>query len=312
MIEQIQRDAVDDKVPVSTLLRKVKLAAAKLGLGTVEDWVESELNGYNGPVPDYRMARGRPMSQNPVRGWEPIGGYIEQLSKRAVGESVAAIEQLTRAAREANSTLHVSFSDSIMEKLNKSNGTHGWLAALEVDKSQFVAILDRVRTMVLDWALEMEKAGVHGSEFSFEPSEVKAAQAASTIINIASIGSFAGNLGTGNVSGNLAVSDVNVTLAKTLVDQVRGRIGEFEEAGVDIGTLTARLNEIEQLLSNGSDVGPSLRGLLIDMKGILVGAAGNLAATGALTMINSLLGTGVPRLESQPAGVNRPAFLRSP
>jgi AbiTii len=121
IIEQIQRDAVNDQVPVSTLLRKVKLAAAKLRLGTVEDWVESELNGYKSPVPDYRMARGRPMSQNPVRGWEPIGGHIEQLSTRAVGESVAAIEQLTRSAAAANSTLHLSYSDSIMQKLNKSN-----------------------------------------------------------------------------------------------------------------------------------------------------------------------------------------------
>jgi hypothetical protein len=148
--------------------------------------------------------------------------------------------------------------------------------------------------MVLDWALEMEKAGVHGTEFSFEPSEVKAAHAASTTINIASIGSFAGNLGTGNISGDLAVSDVNVTLARNLVDQIRGRIGEFREAGLDVETLSARVTEIEQLLSSGSDVGMSLRGLLIDVKGILVGAAGNLAATGALTMINSLLGTGVP------------------
>jgi hypothetical protein len=63
MIEQIQRDAVDDRVPVSTLLRKMKLAAAKLGLGTIEDWVQSELNGYDGPVPEYRMVRGQPMSQ---------------------------------------------------------------------------------------------------------------------------------------------------------------------------------------------------------------------------------------------------------
>jgi len=216
IIEQIQRDAVDDRVPVSTLLRRVKLSAAKLGLGAVEDWVESELNGYKGPVPDYRMASGRPMSQNPVRGWEPIGGYIEQLSKRGVGESVAAIEQLISGAKDGG-VFHVSFSDSIMEKLNESNGTHGWLAALEVNKSVFVAILDRVRNMVLDWALAMEKAGVHGSDFSFEPAEKKAAQTASTTINIANIGSFAGNLGTGNVSGNLAVSDVSVTLARNLV-----------------------------------------------------------------------------------------------
>jgi hypothetical protein len=57
--------------------------------------VESELNGYSGPVPDYRMARGRPMSQHPLRGWPPIGGYIEQLSKRAVGEPFTAPDNPT-------------------------------------------------------------------------------------------------------------------------------------------------------------------------------------------------------------------------
>jgi hypothetical protein len=102
IIEQIQRDPVDDQVRVSTLLRKVKLAAAKLGLGTIEDWVESELNGYTGRVPDYRIIHGRPMSQNPVRGWEPIGGYIDQLSRSAVGDSIAALEQMISEAQEVS------------------------------------------------------------------------------------------------------------------------------------------------------------------------------------------------------------------
>jgi AbiTii len=39
---QIQRDALDRNVRVSDLLRRVKLAATKLGLGAVEDWVEQE------------------------------------------------------------------------------------------------------------------------------------------------------------------------------------------------------------------------------------------------------------------------------
>jgi hypothetical protein len=46
LIEQIQRAALDPNIPVSTLLRQVKLAAAKLQLGETEDWVEKELNGY--------------------------------------------------------------------------------------------------------------------------------------------------------------------------------------------------------------------------------------------------------------------------
>jgi AbiTii-like protein len=46
IVEQIQHDALDPKIPVSSLLRRVKFAAAKLGLGSVESWV-----GYDGYVP---------------------------------------------------------------------------------------------------------------------------------------------------------------------------------------------------------------------------------------------------------------------
>lgn len=82
--------------------------------------------------------------------------------------------------------------------------------------------------MVLDWALNMEKAGVHGSDFSFNANEVRAAQAATTTINIGTIGSFAGNLGAGNTAGNVTASDINVSSVQTLMDQIRGRIEEFK------------------------------------------------------------------------------------
>ncbi|MFB9264102.1 hypothetical protein ACFFWD_13115 [Bradyrhizobium erythrophlei] len=149
--------------------------------------------------------------------------------------------------------------------------------------------------MVLDWALEMEKAGVHGSEFSFEPAEKKAAQAASTTINIANIGSFAGNLGSGNVAGDITASGINATLTQDLVGQLRKRLPEFDECGIDTETLAARLDEIERLLRwNATESGSTVRGLLTDVKSILVGAAGNLAATGAIATLNAILGTGVP------------------
>ena len=46
LIEEIQREALDASVSVGGLLRKVKLAAAKLRLAKVEQWVDSELKGY--------------------------------------------------------------------------------------------------------------------------------------------------------------------------------------------------------------------------------------------------------------------------
>jgi AbiTii len=65
IIEQIQLDALSKSVSVSDLLRRVKLAAVKLGLGQIEDWVERELNGYKTEVPDYRVVHGVPMAKHP-------------------------------------------------------------------------------------------------------------------------------------------------------------------------------------------------------------------------------------------------------
>ncbi|HKD31041.1 MAG TPA: hypothetical protein VKC66_34680 [Xanthobacteraceae bacterium] len=94
IIEQIQRHALDHSVPISALLRRVKLAAAKLGLGAVEDWVDQELQGYTSDVPEYRVLQGQPMVRNPYSGWSPIGGSVKGLSKRGNGQSIAEIEHL--------------------------------------------------------------------------------------------------------------------------------------------------------------------------------------------------------------------------
>jgi hypothetical protein len=46
LIHEIQREAVISGSSVSSLLRKIKLAAAKLKLPKIEEWVEHELTGY--------------------------------------------------------------------------------------------------------------------------------------------------------------------------------------------------------------------------------------------------------------------------
>ena len=76
LIEQIQADAINREVPTSDLLRKVKLASAKLKLPKVEQWVDLELKGYkdDGQLPEYRITKGVLQAFNPYFGWKPIGG----------------------------------------------------------------------------------------------------------------------------------------------------------------------------------------------------------------------------------------------
>jgi hypothetical protein len=179
LVEEIQRDAIDQNASVASLLRKVKLAAAKLDLPSVETWVEQELNGYTEKVPDYRLLSGQPMSHDQYFGWRQIGGYVEQISKRATGMSIAAIEDMLSGGSSEDS-YHVSYSDEISAKLNKSNQAQATYA-LRVPRHAFVAVLDTVRNLVLQWAIDLEKKGVTGSGISFRPEEKLAAQQTSSI-----------------------------------------------------------------------------------------------------------------------------------
>jgi hypothetical protein len=199
----------------------VKLAAAKLGLGKVENWVESELNGYQDRVPEYRIINGRPIAWNPFHGWVRIGGHVEQIAKSAVGSSVAELEDLTCRSDDGGE-LMISYSDQVMELVRTATGgSPGDIYALRVDRSQVVGILDRVRNLVLDWSIDLEKAGVRGTEYSFEEEDKRKARDAQVNITIGTIGSFVGNLGVGNTASAITLTDVDIELVGRLARELR-------------------------------------------------------------------------------------------
>jgi len=56
LLREIQEAAIDSTIELSTLLRKCKVLAARLGNAKFKKWVDQELNGYKSKdgVPDYR------------------------------------------------------------------------------------------------------------------------------------------------------------------------------------------------------------------------------------------------------------------
>ena len=52
LVLELQRDAIDPSVSPLNLLRKALIVARKLGIVEFQQWIELELNGYNGqPIP---------------------------------------------------------------------------------------------------------------------------------------------------------------------------------------------------------------------------------------------------------------------
>jgi len=201
LVEELQREALDPDVPVSTLLRKVKLTAVKLQLADAVEWADAELKGYDGLVPDYRVVRGQIKSYHPAHGWRTMRGdpeALEKMSKLPVHEPISSLEALVEKAKDgaAGDTLYASFTPAMINSINEMNGVIYSDIGVHIGENVFVCIIDAVRNAVFDWALDLEKANITGEGISFTMAEKQKAGAA----NI-TIGTLHGNFHAGDFTG---------------------------------------------------------------------------------------------------------------
>jgi hypothetical protein len=293
LIEEIQRDALNKNVPVDALLRKVKLAAAKLQLKSLETWVEQELNGYSSELPDYRKVTGQPAGWNSYNGWIPVYSdderFMELISKAPVSQSVATLQDLID--NNSGGSLHFPLPPGMVASLNELMSFQTPRIVIQFGRGCIISILDAVRNMVLDWAIEMEKKGVLGDGMSFDPNEKIQAEQAMTTFHIGSIGSFVGNMGNGNTSGDIIAPVEAIQKIKKVIKQIKCFQDELVKSGVDGEQLSSKIAEIEKTVNAPQPEKGRLKGLLEDARNILTGAAGNLTAEGAIALIATLAGS---------------------
>lgn len=254
LVEKIQQGAASNSTSVSELLRQVKLAAAKLKLDEAMEWVDLELNGYAGKgVPEYRKITGQVKALNPYQGWLPIvlgHGLDDQLSDVSVREPITSLEKLSKSDSEF---FTVPLEPQLILKLNEILGISLATMAHHISPGVIVNIIERVKTLVLDWAIDLERLGITGEGLSFTPEEKERASNASI-----HIGELHGNFLQGDVSGtnaraNLGSSDSSsnaVTSGNVLVDlenEIRKKI-----AGPSKDELLLLISEMrENQKSNG-------------------------------------------------------------
>ncbi|WP_442869895.1 AbiTii domain-containing protein [Bradyrhizobium sp. CCBAU 11361] len=74
----------------------------------------------------------------------------------SVGDSVARLESLLS---KTSGEFIKQYSADILKSLSKHNGTQLTQGGCSIPHSAFAGILDAVRNLVLDWAIELERAG---------------------------------------------------------------------------------------------------------------------------------------------------------
>jgi AbiTii len=210
IVLQLQEIASGSDHGVADLLRKALVVASKLQLPEFKDWILNELNGYTEPsaLPDYRSIRGDLRAQNPYQGLIPF--IINNLEIRKtvnlirIRESITSIEQLVTT--QPGGEICYYFAPEQEAALMKMQGAYPLRPLRVVGPNQLLAIIQAVRTRILEWALSLEAEGILGDGLSFSETERKIAMASNTI----KIENFQGVLG--DVHGGAVTQNNSMTV----------------------------------------------------------------------------------------------------
>lgn len=249
LVEQLQDDAINPDVPVSTLLRKVKVAAVKLGRDDTIAWVQNELEGYKkfDDLPDYRKGSGNTVAWNPYHGWQHIdirdAKFADLISDVAFYEPIANYES---ALKNENDRFSIPLSNELVAMMNETLNVRVPRISNSISRGFIIKIVERVRDLVLNWAVELQRVGITGKGLSFSADERRTAQGAHI-----SIGSFHGSFNAGDAVGSHSQISVqtNNQANELVFDQIRQAI----EASVPIGSERDTLIEATTKLSQAID-----------------------------------------------------------
>lgn len=177
LLRQIQNAAIDTSVDLPTLLRKCKVLAVRLDSSEFKQWIEFELSGYSvkESLPDYRIlsvnSKGHfsgafgsglrnadiPLSTVPKE-------LREVLSHSYLMKPIASIEALLKDMD--SSVFHEPWNPDIVARFGQGiyqnmNCLQAWKVIPAV---AIVAIVDTVRTRVLNFVLEIESQNPNAGE----------------------------------------------------------------------------------------------------------------------------------------------------
>lgn len=181
MVLELQRKAMDDSIRVSSLLREVLAVSRKLDINDTAGWLEHEMKGY--PVecqtPSYRRVLGELKAMNPVRGLIPV----EIESFKGVSKKVVA-DFFSHEVRESVTELESLLATSKLMTIPRGVAPGGYgsdkALYLVLQQTSLLAILNDVRTAVLEWTLRLEKLGA-----------VRVSDSAGNRVTVPSIGAVA-------------------------------------------------------------------------------------------------------------------------
>ncbi len=176
IVIELQRDALDDKISIESLIRKAYFVAKKLKLEEFEEWLNQEQNGYKRNIPEYRSVGGEIKAWNPYGGWIPMrfpAEIADEVSRMPFSHSISALLDIYNSGEDS---IACSINGEMTELFNSSINSMPTKYAFFASKSELYRIMSTVRNKILDWALLLEESGIVGEDMTFTDLEKRIAQ----------------------------------------------------------------------------------------------------------------------------------------
>jgi hypothetical protein len=257
LVLELQSDALNSSVSTLDVLRKALVVARKLGIEKFQKWIELELEGYDGsPLPKYRSTRGQLRAWNPYHGWHPIrtdSKDLQEVYAEVCDCSISQpISELIFLANSEGDELQMQLPFQAESFLVSTVRTS---VKISISKVSVQGIVEAVRDIILQWALQLEEDGVtgEGMTFSKEEKQIAARHDYNSFIQInidqsqMQNSSSESQANSETFSNNLSGANV-ANFANQVTDNARQQANQYNYSLEQRQTLAEAAAEIQKLL----------------------------------------------------------------
>ena len=290
LVTELVDAAINTSVSPGDLLRRALVVARRLAVAELVDWISCELNGYySGEVPDYRRVQGQLMVENSSNGSIPFfvpPNMAELLSDFAVRQSVFELMQLAQSTTALHSHFPPNIEHTLMQMMCETNGVM-MRPTLMFSAVQVQGIIEKVRSRVLEWALDLEAKGVLGEGMTFTQQEKQTVQQQHYHFGDVSgsqiqIGSNSSNQTQTQTGGDMAALSALIELLREAIQKGRIEAEVHEELQAELATLQAQA-------ASPKPKWAIIKAAAGSIKAVLENAAGGVFAAQALPYLTALL-----------------------
>ncbi|WFC64813.1 hypothetical protein EWH21_21915 [Pseudomonas sp. REST10] len=229
------------------------------------------------------------MAENPIHGPIPFFAppeMAEMLSDFEVRQSVPELIQLAQSTTGIYSHFPANVEHTLMQMMRETNGVM-MRPALRFSTLQVQGIIEKVRSRVLEWALDLETKGVLGEGMTFSQEEKQIVQ--QQHYHFGDVSGSQIQIGSNDSNQTQKQSGSDMAALSALIELLHDTIQQGRVAGEVREELQAELATLQAQAASPKPKWAVIKATAGSIKGVLENAAGGVIAAQALPYLTALL-----------------------